>query len=374
MSQSEFERLLKGDVKSRVEFEPFGSNTKITLSVEIVRKYIAVPAMRDGQTLMPDDRQCMKFLMLCRSRALNPFEGDAFMIPFWNKQISAYEWSLITSHQAFLKRGEVHPEYDGKRSGIIITPQRCKPCDGNGRTDPQGLCPACNGRGWYDELEGDFLPKTIDGEGVTLLGGWCRIYFKGRKNPEYQRLSLETYRKPYGNWAFDAAGMICKCAEAAAMRGAFPTTLGGLYLREEMFQEPDPGTFKKPEFGRGTGAAPAPAVENGKPAIFTPPPKQEDPPNDEAAEAASGVAPEPPPAKPEPEGVGRIALKGVRGLCKAGGIKEGMLLDLLATIGLTDGSMASLDEVAMIRPEVLQDVFERWSQPDGYLSKLKSVK
>lgn len=372
MPTSEFERLLLKDSKTKIEFQPFGSQDKIVLSVKIIKDYIAVPAKQGDTLIYPDDAQCMKFLMLCRSRALNPFEGDAYMIPFFDKNQGRHVWSLITAHQAFLKRGEIHPEYDGKRSGVIINPQRCKPCGGEGYRG-ESICPACNGRGWYDELEGDFVPDAIDDQPVELKGGWCRIYFKGRKNPEYQRLSLATYRKPFGNWSFDGAGMICKCAEAAAMRGAFPTTLGGMYLREEMFNDEENPRIKPPEFGKGKGSA-APAMENGgKPALFTPPAAEPEPPQrlpderagDEAAEAAAGLAPvTSPPAPPAPEQPtpeGRY-LKAIRGLCKAGNIAEGLILDLCATIGLTDGDVGSLEDLALSKPDVLKTVHDKWPE------------
>lgn len=370
MPQSEFERLLLKDSKSKVEFTPFGATDKITLSVKIIKDYIAVPYKQGDRMVEPEDRECMKFLMLCRSRALNPFEGDAFMIPFWDKHQGKPVWSLITSHQAFLKRGEVHPEYDGKRSGVIINAQRCKPCDGDGRItegEKVVVCPHCAGRGWYDELEGDFVPDEIDGNPVELKGGWCRIYFKGRKNPEYQRLRLSTYSKGFGNWSFDGAGMICKCAEAAAMRGAFPTTLGGMYMREEMMNEEPGGALKGPDFSRATKPSP------GKQALFSPP--EAEPPQrlpDEPAEppAAEAPAAEPPPqaesAKPPPpppasEQPGGRYLRAVRQLCKAASIPEATLLQMLAEIGLTDGDIGSLEDLAMSKGDVLKQVHDRWA-------------
>lgn len=375
MPQSEFERLLLKDSKTKIEFKPFGSETGIVLSLKIIRDYIAVPYKQGDRLVEPDDRECMRFLMLCRARLLNPFEGDAFMIPFFDKYQGKPVWSLITSHQAFLKRGEIHPDFDGKRSGIIINAQRCKPCSGDGFREGH-VCSCCAGRGWYDELEGDFIPETIDGEPVELKGGWCRVYFKGRKNPEYQRLKLDTYRKNYGLWTVDPGGMICKCAEAASLRAAFPTLTGGMYLREEMLNESEPGQFAPPSFKDIKAAAPAIADKNPRKALFVPPdapaaegsPERNEylPHEEERAEAEAGLAPavapaNPVPAPPAPEDKPKqTLLVAVRNLCKLANIGEGRLLEFLNDIGLTDGSITSLEELAMSAPDTLVKVNADW--------------
>lgn len=140
--------------KNEIEFTPFGSDDKIKLSLAVIRNYIAVPTREKD---LPDDRNCMKFMMLCRSRRLNPFEGDAFMIGFRKGgDAGQIEWSLITSQSAFMKRAELHPEFDGFESGVIVK-------DNEDR---------------FVEREGDFL-----WEGDTLLGGWAVVHFKTRKFP-----------------------------------------------------------------------------------------------------------------------------------------------------------------------------------------------
>lgn len=212
--------------KNEVEFTPFGSDDKIKLSLAVIRNYIATPT-KDKE--LPDDRNCMKFMMLCRSRRLNPFEGDAYMIGF--KKGEDIEWSLITSQSAFMKRAELHPEFDGFESGIIIK-------DGEDRVI---------------EREGDF-----QWAGDTLLGGWCVVHFKNRKFPVRKKVQLTTYRKNFGVWLTDPAGMICKVAEVHALRDAFPTSLGGMLLREEIIDIPAEviatRETRRPEFAQGLPA------------------------------------------------------------------------------------------------------------------------
>jgi hypothetical protein len=95
------------------------------------------------------------------------------------------------------------------------------------------------------ELEGDF-----HFEDDAVVGGWAVVHFKNRKYPMRKRLRVERFKKQFGVWAEDAGGMICKCAEADALRSSFPTMLGGLYTKEEMLGnlESEPKT-KEPLFG-----------------------------------------------------------------------------------------------------------------------------
>lgn len=188
--------------KSEVEFVPFGGEDKIKLSLAIVRNFVANPTKSGA---MPQDRDCMKFLMLCRSRRLNPFEGDAFLIGYDGKD--GPQFSLITAHQAFLKRAENHPEFDGMTSGVIV------------ETEDRQLI----------DRVGDFYL-----EGEKVVGAWATVHFKTRKHPMEKRLRLKTFQKPFGVWQTDPGGMIVKCAEADALRSSFPTMLGGMYLRDEI--------------------------------------------------------------------------------------------------------------------------------------------
>lgn len=329
------QQLIKTTKATEIEYAPFGSEDKIKLSLAIIRSYIAEPG-KNGE--LPDDRQCMRFQMLCRSRRLNPFEGDAFMIPFFSSVKNAYEWSLVTAHVAFLKRAEVHPEYAGKTSGIIITPPvECKLCEGTGVTGDK-TCPKCNGNGCWDELPGDFLPDQINGQEVRLAGGWCKVFYKSKPNPEYQRLKLGTYQKATSNWRQDPAGMICKCAEAAALRSAFPTTIGGLYLREEMQAQLDTTTeFKRPLFG---SAQEAPQLENGTSPAAENPPK------------AAALKPEPDPKNP---------VHDVRAYCKKAKVPEPVLLDFLRQMNLIEDGVDTLEQLSLISPNIIEMLVTQWA-------------
>lgn len=323
--------IIESKKQSEIEYVPFGSKDRVKLSLKIIRDYIAEPG-KNGE--MPDDRECMKFMMLCRGRQLDPFQGDSFMIPFWSSKDNRYRWALVTAHQAFTKRAEIHPEYNGKESGIIINPQECKPCDGTGTKDDK-VCPRCKGQGWWDELFGDLMPDTLGGEKVTLVGGWCKVYYKTRTVPEYQRLKLGTYRKNTAQWNDDSAGMICKCAEAAALRSAFPNTIGGLYLRDEMAGTT--GEFRRPDFT----STDAPALEATSTVTTTTPVETK-------------------PEEKQPEINDMIVA--IRKKAKDSKLTEPYLMGYLSSIALVPAGTETLEECHLNNPQAIEMVYSQLDQ------------
>jgi len=186
------------------EIKSFLANEPINLSVRAVQRFLCNKTKTGA---ICSDEQALKFIMLCKARQLNPFEGDAFLIGFDGKD--GPQFSLVTAHQAFLKRAEVHPEFDGMESGVIVQ----------------------HGDQLIDR-EGDF---TLEGD--ILLGGWAVVFFKSRKHSMKKRLKLATFNQNRSRWNADPAGMIVKCAEADALRSAFPNSLGGMYLEDELPNE-----------------------------------------------------------------------------------------------------------------------------------------
>lgn len=222
--------IAKTSDPSLVRFVPYGSADEIRLSIQIVLNTIAVPT-KSGK--LPTQRDALRFIGMCQARRLNPLEGDAFLIGY--DTVNGPVFNLITAHQAFLKRAELHPEYDGMESGIVVvTDDKPEPID----------------------IHGDF--HTDD---QTCAGGWARVHFKTRKIPTYRRIRLARFNTGRAEWAKDAPGMICKCAEADALRSSFPTMLGGLYLRDEITL--DVGPRKAGEDGQHLVRVISDAIEPG---------------------------------------------------------------------------------------------------------------
>lgn len=186
-----------------LEFVPFGAVDKIKLSINVIKKFVAVPTKSGVQC---DDAEAMRFMMMCQAQRLNPFVGDCFLVGYDTK--NGPKFNKITAHQVFLKRAEGEKSYEGLESGVILKSED----------------------GVISEREGDFAD-----EGENVVGGWCRVHRTG-KRPMYKRLAISQRKPEYttqfweGNKAYE---QIVKCAEADCLRASFPNLLAGLRVEGE---------------------------------------------------------------------------------------------------------------------------------------------
>lgn len=167
-------------------------------------------------TIKPTYPECMMFLHLCRVQKLNPYLNEAYLL----KYSSNTPAQIITSKEAFEKRASQCEFYDGKKAGIIIERD-----------------------GKIIEVEGSFYLPTD-----KLVGGWCAVYRKDRRQPTYISVSFEEYvgRKkdgtPNSMWSSSGkpATMIRKVAVVQALRESFPNELNGMFMDEEMQSSRNP--------------------------------------------------------------------------------------------------------------------------------------
>lgn len=224
--------LLGADDKGTVVYQANGEEVK--LSFNAVRRYLTrgSGAATDGEII--------QFIALCKANGLNPFTGDCYMITYGNSPAT-----MVTSRDAFMRRAESSPVYDGFESGVIVLRKE-----------------------EVVELPGSFF---IPGR-EELVGGWAKVYRNDRKIPVYQRVSLREYTTGKNNWASKPGTMIQKVAEAHAFRKAFPVQMSGLYTPEEM-----PADDQRPEEEKENKVTPvftnANAPVDQEPAEFTPDPE-----------------------------------------------------------------------------------------------------
>lgn len=161
-------------------------------------------------TLCPnaDAKEIALFLELCKSQRLNPFIKDAYLVKYGNAPAS-----MITGKEVFTKRANRNPNYEGMEAGVVVASKGA-----------QGV--------HVERREGAAVYTEI---GEKLIGGWARVYVKG-KRPVYAELALAEYSTGKSNWAKMPAVMINKCAQVAALRLAFPEEFQGMYAAEEMGQ------------------------------------------------------------------------------------------------------------------------------------------
>lgn len=202
------------DVENReVEYTPLGESARVKLSLALVKAHL-MPPTKLG--IKPTDSDAMKFMMLCKARELNPWVGDAFCVGYDSEDGATF--NLITSVQALFKRADLSPNFNGIESGVIV-----RTTDGKVEERPGE---------WFDD-------------GEKLLGGWARVFRKDRDKPIYEAIKLATFNKKRGLWNSQPENQIAKCAEAGALRKAFPNQCSGLYLREELDHHNEAGSLPR---------------------------------------------------------------------------------------------------------------------------------
>lgn len=166
----------------------------------------------DGETLrnfvdpkhQASPQELQTLLAIVKNRNLNPFTKEVYFIKYGNNPAQ-----IVVSKDAFMKRAEQNPNYDGFESGVIYEDEK----------------------GELKTKRGVILPRN-----AKLVGGWCEVYRKDRSHPVYREVELSAYNTNK-NWWHKAPGqMIEKVAIVAAIRDAFSENVGGLYTADEMEQ------------------------------------------------------------------------------------------------------------------------------------------
>ncbi|MFH0921676.1 MAG: phage recombination protein Bet, partial [Fibrobacterota bacterium] len=212
--------------------------SEIRLTPDMVRKYLV-----QGHGEMVTIQEMVYFLNVCRSRKLNPFIKDCFLIKYSQNDPAA----VVTSVDYFRKRARAQKDCKGWKSGIIVK-------DSEGKVkDTAGL--------------------FQDGE--TLLGGWFEARPDGWTDPLRLEVNLRGYIKktkegnPTRFWSTEnQPSQIQKVAESQGLRRLWPDEFQGLYTEEEITQGDRGGAInigadEKPdltaavaEFDKATGDRP----------------------------------------------------------------------------------------------------------------------
>jgi phage recombination protein Bet len=200
------------------------TNTEIAVrSTELVEQSAGALALHGGQTQWtPDQHAALKQLGLAEATeadlkvlmhqsqrtGLDPFSRQIYMIGRWDPQTSSKKYTIQTGIDGFRLIAERRPEYLGQ-----VGPEWC---------GKDGV--------WRDVwLE--------DGPPVAARVGVLR---SDRPQPAYgvAKFSEFAQYKSAGGltamWSSKSSHMIAKCAEALALRKAFPHDLAGLHTDDEM--------------------------------------------------------------------------------------------------------------------------------------------
>jgi phage recombination protein Bet len=168
----------------------------------MISKFIAIPTRKGA---LPSERDIVRFMMFCKGKRANPFEGDCFLIGYDSDYGPSF--SMVCGIELFLKRAEDDEKYDGSEYGVIVNS-----ADG-GVVERQG---------------------AIIYQNEKLEGGWARVFRRDRTKPYYKAVKFSVYDTGKARWGKDPGGQIAKVALSQALREAYPKALGGIYTQMEM--------------------------------------------------------------------------------------------------------------------------------------------
>ena len=184
-----------------VVYEVNGMEVKLTPNT--VRNYL-VSGNKENVTL----QEVAMFINLCKFSKLNPWVKEAYLIKYGNEPAT-----MVVGKEAFQKRAEANPNYDGCEAGIIVLKE--------------------------DTDVVTYRKGTMKLPGEEIIGGYAEVWRKDRTHSTRIEVSFDEYagRKKDGSlnrqWSEKPATMIRKVALVQALRETFPSSFGGMYTAEE---------------------------------------------------------------------------------------------------------------------------------------------
>lgn len=188
-----------------VIFQVNGMEVKLTPA--IVKNYLV-----SGDPERVTDQELAFFINLCKFAGLNPWLKEAYCIKYGNSPAT-----MVVGKEAFTKRAENNPNYDGSEAGIIVFNE--------------------------DSGEIEYRKGTMKLPNEKIIGGYAEVWRKDRNHSTRCEVSFDEYAgktkegKLNNQWSTKPATMIRKVALVQALREAFPSDLGGMYTAEEQGAE-----------------------------------------------------------------------------------------------------------------------------------------
>ena len=216
-------RLTKAAPAKSKSVSFMSNGMQVELTPEVVRNYL-VSGDKEKVTM----QEVAMYINLCKYAGLNPWLKEAYCIKYGSEPAT-----MVTGKEAFTKRADREPAFDGMQAGIIVTNE--------------------DGEIIYREGAAK-LPNE------AIIGGWAEVFRKDRSHSTRVEVSFDEYamKKKDGTlnqqWRTKPATMIRKVAIVQALREAFPQSFGGMQAAEELGkEEPDDIGIPAPVIDQNTG-------------------------------------------------------------------------------------------------------------------------
>lgn len=198
-------RIIERVIENR-EIAPADAFGKLTRSqVDLIKRTVAKGASDDELRL---------FVQVCKGANLNPFLRQVHLVPRWDSKLGAEVRAIQVGIDGFRAvaessgsyAGNDDPVFDGEHEIPFTKYENRKPIESKLTVPGKATVTV------FKMLEGARYP-------FTATARW-EEYYPG------QKMGFQWHIRPYL--------MLGKCAEALALRKAFPKLLSGMYAAEEM--------------------------------------------------------------------------------------------------------------------------------------------
>jgi len=172
--------------------------------IELIKRTVAKGASDDELRL---------FIQVCKGANLNPFLKQVFLVPRWDSKEGKEVRAIQVSIDGFRAIAEEGGGYAGNEDAVFSGEEEIEyGGDKAGKDKKKLMVPKEAKVTVYKMVEGQRYP-------FTATARWSE-YYPGAK------MGFQWHIRPYL--------MLGKCAEALALRKAFPKLLSGMYAQEEL--------------------------------------------------------------------------------------------------------------------------------------------
>jgi phage recombination protein Bet len=169
------------------------------------------------------DDELRMFIQVCKGANLNPFLKQVHLVPRWDSREGKEVRAIQVSIDGFRSIAESSGTYAGNDDAIFEGEQQIEYTAGKDGGKKTVAAPLKASVTVYKMVEGQRFP-------FSATARWTE-YYPGAK------MGFQWHVRPYL--------MLGKCAEALALRKAFPKLLSGMYAQEEMEQGSQANTEEK---------------------------------------------------------------------------------------------------------------------------------